>query len=134
MLQGLLDQADHARREALVDQQPVPRVHRRVHVQHHLPGEVEVLRLGVAQLGAAHPGRVRRGRPAHLTDVVVPGDRPEAGVGGLLGLPVDRVPVAQGVEHAPGGDAVGEVVEVGEVHVVQRHGFLHGLAHGGGAG
>ena len=33
----LLEAADHAGGEALVDEQPVARVHRRVHVQHHQP-------------------------------------------------------------------------------------------------
>ena len=59
-------------------------------------------------------------------DVGVAGHGPEAGVGGVLGQPVHRVLVAQGVEHAPWGDAVGEVVQVGEVDVCQWHRFVHG--------
>ena len=40
-LQRLLEQADHARREALVHEQPVARVLRRVHVEHHHAARVE---------------------------------------------------------------------------------------------
>ena len=38
--QALFEQSDHARREALVDEEPVPRVSRRIHVQHHLAHHV----------------------------------------------------------------------------------------------
>ena len=38
--QTFFDQSDHAGGEALVDQKPVPRVPRRVHVEHHLAHHV----------------------------------------------------------------------------------------------
>jgi hypothetical protein len=65
-------------------------------------------------------------------DVGVPGDGPETGVGGLLGLPVDGVLVAQGVEHPPGGHPVGEVVEVREIDVGEGQGLTRGVRRGPG--
>ena len=85
---ALLEAADHAGREALVDEQPVAGVHRRVHVEHHQPLLLERLRRLVDQQRRALVGRERLDVAVDVDDVGIAGDGPEPLAVGLV-LPVD---------------------------------------------
>ena len=83
--------ADHARREALVDQQAQLGVARRVHVDHRAE-ELEQLDRQVADVGAA-AGDEQLGRAAHRPHVLPARHRPEPGAlrqAGVLELLVPR--------------------------------------------
>ena len=96
----------------------------------HLQDGGALLDLVAVELFEVDEPRRREGLrvAVYAGDVLVLGHRPETGVRSLLGLPVDRVLVAQGVEHPPRRDAVGEVVEVREVHLAEGQGLVEGGA------
>ena len=108
-----LEIAHHARGEPLVDQPPVARVERRVHVQHHqaLLGDLLLAELeGHHALGARTETLVVA---VHRDAVSVTGHGPETGPAGLV-LPVHRIVASQvgqpGMGHARDeGPGVGQV-------------------------
>ncbi len=80
-----------------------PAVLGRIHVEDHPPDEVEVVGLGVTDLGGAEPGGVHGGVAQHGADVAVAGDGPVPGAGRpvvhlVLVLPGDGRLVAQPAE------------------------------------
>ena len=119
----LLDEADHPRREALVDEQPVAGVLRRVGHQHHLAAHVErAVRCDVQldHVDAARLGAEPLGVAVDEPEVGVLGDRPEAGAVGFLG-PVHRVLGPEHAEHLVMLHAA-ETVHVEQIDVVELHG------------
>ncbi len=117
----LLEVADHPGGEPLVDQPPVPGVHRRVHVEHHHPLLGQLLLFHVME----ERGRLVGGEvlvvPVHRHAVLVAGDRPETlGESRRIRVPLDRLlPAHQGEPLV--GDAVDEAVRVTQVDVGCSH-------------
>src|SRR5262245_28113986 len=89
---------------------------RRVHVDHRPPG-LDLL-LGLLLEGDAVRRRERLRVAKDVLDVVEPRDRPEAAVGGGLGLPVDGVLLAELLE-GPQGDLLDEGVVARQVDLVE---------------
>ncbi len=116
--QPFFEKADHARCEALVDEEPVPRVPRRIHVQHHLAHHVDV----VVDVGDADAvlGRAEDLVVAIDGDQIgVASDAPETGAVGL-GVEVHRRLAAQHLEHLV-VPALFEDVRIEQVDVAQLH-------------
>jgi hypothetical protein len=94
---GVVELLDHAGREALVDEQPVPRVQRRVHVEHHLLLHGEGLVVHVGDHGPALGRGEALPVAVDLDHVGVAGEAPEAGPVGLV-LPERLVRLPELVE------------------------------------
>ena len=109
----LLELADHAGREALVDEAAVAGVQRGVHGHHHHPLLLELLLGRVPQEGALAVRGEPLGVTVHRHAVLVAGDGPETRPVGLL-VPVGRSRVAQ-VGEPLVGNARDEVAGIGEV-------------------
>jgi hypothetical protein len=108
-----------ARRESLVDQQPIAGVHRGVHVEHH---QLLLGQLVGGQLVDESAAEERGEGEVVLVDlhhVGVSGHSPKAGTL-RLGVPVHRRLTPQHLEHLV-GDAWDVAVEVREVNVLESH-------------
>ncbi|MGI8796467.1 MAG: hypothetical protein ACR2IR_07840 [Acidimicrobiia bacterium] len=108
----LLEPPDHAGREPLVHEQPHPGVVGWVHLQHHLPLELEVFLAHVVEGDPAHRRREVAVVVAQLHQVGVLDDAPEPLDLTAAGVEPHRRVAPQHVEHVV-GDGRDEVVGVG---------------------
>ncbi len=109
-------------REALVDQQPVAGVLRRVGHEHHLAAHVERAVRGLVQLDhvdAPRLGAEPLGVAVDEPEVGVLGDRPEPGAVGFV-APVHRILCSEHAEHLVMFHAL-ETVHVEQIDVVELH-------------
>ena len=118
----LVEQPDHARREALVDEQPVARVLRRVHVEHHQA----LCRRGPPRtwsMVSTPPCSTRTSSASRFT-VTMSSCRTTVQKTGAVGV---RVPVDGGLAPQRGEHLVRhpghEVVRIVDVDVAEFHGF-----------
>ena len=116
---ALLQLADHARGEALVDQPPVAGVQRRVHGHHHQPLLLELVLGRLPPEGALAVRGEALGVAVHRHAVLVPGDGPEARAVRLL-VPVGRIVVPELGEPLV-GHAGDEGAGIGQVDLGERH-------------
>ena len=116
-----LDQADHPRREPLVDEQPVAGVPRRVRHHHDPAAHVHpgIEGRGLQEGDAPLLGAESLGVAVHRLQIRVLGDGPEARSVGLR-CPVDRVLGAEHREHLVVLLTL-EPVQVQQVDLVQPH-------------